>query len=121
MGEQLLLDFMNERVMGVISLGYRGGQDEHLGGFCEPLVIKYGKGPDDFILCQMYQTDFEEEGVRNNYLRIRFHSLEEMMRNWKDDFYSLVIDENRWEKTDSVCGYDVDAGDFNLRLRKESA
>ena len=117
MEEQLLFDFMSERVVGVDCLEYVGGQDEHLGGYCEALVVRYEKGPDDFVLHYMYQTDYGR--IEDNHLKMRFHSIEALVRGW-DNMYFLCKTRENWDETDSTCGYDISPEEFYKRWKRKA-
>lgn len=111
--EQLLFDFMNEYVTQVIPFDYIGGQDEELGGYCEPLEIKYNSGPSDFILHDMYQARQVDRSILNNHRKIRFFSKEDLMKKWRSYKNFNFPKECEWEKTDVSCGYNTEI--FSLR------
>ena len=105
--EQLLLDFMNQHVIKVVPLSYIGGQDEDLGGYCEPLEIKYNKGPSDFILHDMYQARQVDSSILDHHRKIRFFSKEKLMKKWRSYRNFKFPDESEWEITDVSCGYNA--------------
>ena len=102
MQKQLLFDFMPR----VVLLEYIGGQDEGLGGYCEALEIKYSRGPSDFLLHEMCQ--FAVDGrILSKHRKIQYKTKKQLLADW-DGIYMIWNFSERWENTDSFCGYDPD-------------
>lgn len=94
-------------------LGYIGGQDEHLGGFCEPLVIK-ARGIERFVLHTMWQYE-ERDRIKEKHQKVEFDSKEILLNNWLKVQASLGIDNNlKWIFTNACCGYDIPPRSYPL-------
>jgi hypothetical protein len=107
-------------------LGYMGGQDEDLGGYLEPMIIRVG-GRENYILHLMIQyrdeSDINEKTgfpkINPEHKKIEFGKLEELTEAFKSAESRLGIDKSLgWKITDSTCGYGVPLAEFiDARIR----
>jgi len=121
--KQLEFNFMRKDISKVTVLGYIGGQDEHLGGYCEPLIIEYFDGMEQYVLHEMWQREQilghdyfgpEYGEIINHHKKAVFLNKSDFMDNWEFLKKHLGWIDNRfeWEETDSVCGYDCTPKEF---------
>lgn len=118
--KQLEFEFMKNYISKVTTLDYIGGQDEGLGGYCEPLIIEYFDGMEQYVLHRMWQSrEFGE--IINNYEKAVFSTELQLIDNWKFLKEHLGWIDNRfeWEKTDSVCGHDATPEEFYKTKRND--
>ena len=118
---QLEFPFMENKIRGVESLDYIGGQDENLGGCCEPLIIQYLDGMEEYVLHEMYQSRetyidkhriLQFGDIINNYKKAVFSSEDELMDAWRDIWTYLNLKQHLWEETNSVCGCNATFEEF---------
>ncbi len=108
----------------VEALGYIGGQDEDLGGYCEPLVIIVG-GEKKFVLHEMAQyrddkdinPDTGRERIKARHRKVEFGTREELTGAFGNAM-SWNFRKLGWVETDSKCGYDIPQDDF-VRARTD--
>ena len=122
--KQLEFDFMKNTISKVTSLGYIGGQDDgDLGGYCEPLIIEYFDGMEQYVLHSMGQSReiYWGSNVRvthkckvvNNHKKIVFPSKLKLLQAWGWVKKHLTTNKEwAWEKTDSICGCDATIEEF---------
>ncbi len=121
--KQLEFSFMKKNINNVDALGYIGGQDECLGGYCEPLIIKYSDGIEQYILHEMHQSHegslYVPGNIFNNHKKVLFSNKLELIEAWGEVRNHLGINKNLpWEKTDAVCGCDATPEEFYKTKRK---
>jgi len=99
-------------------LDYIGGQDEELGGYCEPLVIRVN-GEEHYVLHEAH-TYYEQikipdypysrsGDIKAKHSKLEFKSREELEGEFKKVRERLGIDSSLpWEETDARCGYDFE-------------
>lgn len=98
---------MTERIIEY--LGYIGGQDEELGGYCEPLIIKIN-GEKHYVLHEMhtYFESFKTRAIKAKHSKVEFETLEELVSAFQWVQENLRIDKSLpWVETDKNCGYDI--------------
>jgi hypothetical protein len=127
--KQLEFDFMRNDISKVTSLDYIGGQDEDLGGYCEPLIIQYSDGMEQYVLHSMAQSRevlrFECGNpifgkIINNHKKAIFSSRLELLKAWSKVIEHLGIDKKlSWQKTNSVCDCDCTSEKFYETKRKD--
>jgi hypothetical protein len=103
---------MTEEKPIIEALGYIGGQDECLGGYCEPLIIR-ADGKEHYVLHEMhtYYASFEPPVIKAKHSKIEFDSLDELTAEFKKVQDRLGIDSSLpWAETDSNCGYKLSKG-----------
>lgn len=102
MTEKLEFQFMKNDISEIMSLGYIGGQDVGLGGYCEPLIIGYSDGMKQYVLHSMAQNreiiSFECENpvfgkIINNHKKLVFSSELELLNAWNWIREHLIINE----------------------------
>ena len=105
----------------VEALGYIGGQDEDLGGYCEPLIIRF-EGGEHYVLHVMSQyidgEDVDEvtgvEKIKDKHEKVEFRTLEELTDGFQRVTERLGIDKSLpWVETDSTCGYNIPQKEFS--------
>jgi len=110
----------------VESLGYIGGQNEDLGGYCEPLVIRVGD-EEIYVLHTMSQYRDPEsinwgkvrerdkvERIRSKHRKVEFRTRRELISAFRKVKKRLGVDEDLpWVETNSTCGYDISLEKFN--------
>jgi len=88
-------------------LDYIGGQDEDLGGYCEPLIIRVNEN-DHFVLHEMHQYRDTRNQVQAEHNKVEFSTLEELTLAFKKVERKLGIDKSlKWIRTNRNCGYDI--------------
>jgi len=98
-------------------LGYIGGQDEDLGGYCEPLIIRVN-GEEHYVLHEMHtyreqikipDYPYSRFGdIKSKHSKVEFGRLEELTSEFDKVKARLGIDSSLpWVETDSNCGYDL--------------
>jgi hypothetical protein len=100
---------MAEEKPMIESLGYIGGQDEDLGGYCEPLIIRVN-GDEHYVLHEMhtYRDSADEDKIKAKHSKVEFGGLEELTSEFDKVKARLGIDSSLpWVETDSNCGYDL--------------
>lgn len=100
---------MTEEKPLIEALGYIGGQDEDLGGYCEPIIIRVD-GQEHYVLHEMHEyRDFSDENrIKATHNKVEFGRLEELISEFDKVKVRLRIDFSLpWIKTDSNCGYDL--------------
>ena len=129
--EQFEFSFMKNSINSIENLGYIGGQDEDLGGYCEPLIIEYSDGAKQYVLHSMWQSrkvlGFDSAlgrtkygGILNNYRKLLLPSKSELLEAWDEVRAHLgIIRKENWEKTDAVCGCDATPKEFYETKRKK--
>jgi hypothetical protein len=127
--KQLEFYFMRNNISKVTSLGYIGGQDEDLGGYCEPLIIEYFDGIEQYVLHEMSQSrkvikfnyGNPEFGERiNNHKKAVFSSRLELLKAWNWTKGHLAINEKLpWQETNAVCDCDCTPQEFYESKRKD--
>ena len=91
----------------VKALGYIGGQDEDLGGYCEPLIIRVN-GNEHYVLHEMHTYRTADRTVNAEHNKVEFDSLEILISEFDKVKAKLTLDKSLpWTKTDSNCGYDI--------------
>lgn len=113
----------------VETLGYIGGQDEDLGGYCEPLIIRF-KDRENYVLHTMSQyrddKDVDEitgvEKIKAKHEKVEFGTLEELTDEFQRVKERLGIDRSLpWEETNPTCGYDISQEEFrNAHINRTS-
>ena len=96
-------------------LGYIGGQDEDLLGYCEPLIIRVS-GKEHYVLHEMhtYRDSADEDKIKAKHSKIEFGKLEELTLEFEKVKARLGIDRSLpWIETDSNCGYDISKEKIN--------
>jgi len=126
--KQLEFEFMKNDISNIISLGYIGGQDEDLGGYCEPLIIKYSDGIEQYVLHEMSQSKeilrFECGNpvfgrIINNHKKAVFPSELELLNTWSWTNRHLTINKKlSWQETNSVCDCDCTPEEFYKSKRE---
>ncbi|MEK6901005.1 MAG: hypothetical protein AABX37_01550 [Nanoarchaeota archaeon] len=106
---------MIEQKPVVEALGYIGGQDEDLGGFCEPLVVRVA-GEERYVLHEMhtYRDVYDRYIVKAQHKKVEFASLDGLLAEFGNVERRLGIDESLpWVVTDQTCGYAVPKEEFD--------
>jgi len=104
----------------VENLGYIGGQDDALGGYCEPLIIRVG-GQEHYVMHVMttYYENFhdpENRTIKAKHQKLEFDNLDELMASFEVVKAKLGINPSlAWEETDASCGYDIPAIQADMR------
>jgi len=109
-----ILQIMSVDNAVVEALGYIGGQDEDLGGFCEPLVVRVD-GEEHYILRAMAQYRDSDDGdrVKAKYTKLECGSRAELRAVFKQVERRLGIDRGMsWVETDATCGYNIPEDEF---------
>ena len=103
---------MEETKPIVQALGYIGGQDEDLGGFCEPLVIRVA-GEERYVLHETHTFRNQYDAVKSAHSKVEFASLEGLLVEFANVERRLRIDTRLpWSETDETCGYAVPKAEF---------
>ena len=120
--EQLEFAFMKNTISSVTSLGYIGGQDEDLGGYCEPLVILYEDGMEQYVLHEMGQSRegkwesgyWKPSGrIIANHQKLVFNNESALLEAWKYVRNNGGIPRSwKWEKTSPTCDCDATTEEF---------
>ncbi len=100
---------MAEEKPMIEALGYIGGQEEDLGGYCIPLIIRVN-GQEHYVLHEMhtYRDPADEDKIKAKHSKIEFGQLEELTSEFAKVKARLGIDPSLpWVETDSNCGYDI--------------
>lgn len=121
--KQLEFRFAHNKILRVIALGYLGGQDEDLGGYCEPLIIEYLGGMEQYLLHAMYQhrEGESDEKIVDNHIKAIFPRKSKLLEAWEECKLHLMInDKLHWEKTNSVCGTESTPEEF-YKIKREEA
>lgn len=102
-------------------LGYIGGQNEELGGLCEPLIIRTS-GQEHYVLYEMHTTrdivgykvlDSVYSDIVAKHNKLEFKTLEELMKEFRAVETRLGVNSRLpWVETDSRCGYYVPEKEF---------
>ncbi len=99
---------MTEKAKPIVeAFGYIGGQDEHLGGYCEPLIIRVD-GKEHYVLHEMHTYNDSSDGdkIKAKHSKLEFESLEKLLKEFKKIEKRLEIDRALpWEETNANCGY----------------
>ena len=107
----------------VTSLGYIGGQDEDLGGYCEPLIVTDEGGREDYLLHRMGQHREIREGreiIINDHSKRKVPSKIELLADWTwINEHLMVKPKWEWEETNSTCGYNIPEQEF-AKARSEA-
>ena len=105
----------------VEALGYIGGQDEDLRGYCKSLVIRF-EDREHYILHTMSQyrddKDVDEvtgvERIKSKHEKVEFRTLVELTDEFQRVTERLSIDKSlHWVETDSTCGYVISREEFS--------
>lgn len=98
---------MPEEKPMVEALGYIGGQDEELGGYCEPLVIRV-HGREHYVLHEMHTYRDPADEIKAKHRKVEFNRLEALVDAFKKVEERLGIDKSLpWAETDPRCGYGI--------------
>jgi len=108
---------MEEEKPMIEALGYVGGQDEELGGYCEPLIIRVN-GEEHYVLHEMHtyyeqikipDYPYSQSGdIKAKHSKVEFSRLEVLTLEFDKVKARLGIDSSLpWVETDSNCGYDL--------------
>jgi len=95
----------------VEKVGYIGGQDDEVGGYCEPLIIRSAKG-EHYVLHEMH-TYYDGDEIKAKDSKVEFATLEELLRTFHNVERRLAIDISLpWMETTPTCGYDIPIEEF---------
>ena len=111
---------MIEKKHLVESLGYIGGQDEDLGGYCEPLIIRFN-GEENYVLHIMSQYRDENdvdnatgvEKIKSKHEKAEFRTLIELTDGFEMVKTRLRVDKKlSLVETDENCRYNISKEEF---------
>ena len=112
------MEFSKMENLEIKFLGYIGGQNEELGGYCEPIVIRIN-GTENYILHEMHTFYKSELEIKTKHSKVEFGSLEELTLAFERVQKRLMIDSSLpWVETDPYCGYDISKEVWENAFRK---
>ena|SRR3989338_3923685 len=100
--------------------GYIGGQDEDLGGYCRPLIIRTNS-QEHYVLHEMhtYRDEQDRGKVKAKHSKVEFGKLEELLKEFNLVQVRLGINPKLlWVETDSRCGYVLPEIEFKEASKK---